>query len=644
MRKASSSICRVARSVVVAIVAVMAAACGGGGGGGGESAGLPVTMTLNATVVSAIAVDVAWTPVATQPTRYELYVNGSYFGPIFTSTQVRLTTLTASTRYCLVVVAVYFPIGATERSNEACVTTMADLPPSAPGGVVATVVSPARVDLAWTAASDDWGVAAYRVHRDGVLLGSAPGLAYSDTSANAAATYCYTVTAVDTGGNASPPSPRVCAATPADIQAPSTPTGLDVTAVDTTVTLSWNASTDDGAVANYRIERDGALAQTLPAPPGTPVQATDPNLGAFTQYCYQVVAVDRAGNRSLPSDRACTTTSWQRSVVFAAPTPFDYIGERNALAVDAAGLLHIGYSVQSWQPATRDYGPAELRHASNPLGAWRQLQIAPSFATAFRPSLAVDRSARAHLAFVDALNGFAQYAQPNGTAQVERIATEAALGVSVAVDGNGVPQVAAGRSAGLRHAVKMAGTWSLADVPGVATSLEPALALDVRGQPNVVFADPTTQTLRYATRATGTWTTATIEPTNSSGWHFAALGIDTNGVAHVSYHDGNARTLKYATNAGGAWVATVVDNAAGSGGRTAIALDAGGVAHISYLDFTRGRLKYATNASGAWRTFELDHAGVGPNGWGDTSIAVGPDGRIHIVYFAGAGLRWVIHP
>jgi hypothetical protein len=65
---------------------------------------------------------------------------------------------------------------------------------------------------------------------------------------------------------------------------------------------------------------------------------------------------------------------------------------------------------------------------------------------------------------------------------------------------------------------------------------------------------------------------------------------------------------------------------------------------MSYVDLARSRLKYATNASGSWESFDLDGAGLGPNGWGDTSIAIDADGRIHIVYFAEGSLKWATRP
>lgn len=623
----------VRRSLAAALL-LGAAACGGGGGG---SSGPPVTMTLTATALSSTSIALEWTPMSAQPTRYEIYENGSYLWNTYTESHSTPTGLKPNTRYCYVVYVVYFPFGAAGRSNEACATTLTDAPPAAPTGVSATAISPAQIDLAWNAAADDWGIREYRVHRDGALLATATGTAYGDTSVIPGTNYCYTVTAVDIVGQVSAASGAACAATPADSQLPGTPTGLDAMASGTTtVTLTWNASTDSGVVASYRIHRDGALVQTLPAPDASPVTATDPDLAAYTQYCYRVEAVDRAGNVSPPSDRACTTTSWLRSVIAAAPSSFDYIGERNALAVDAAGKLHVAYSAQSWRPDTQSYGPAELRYGSNAAGAWSAMQIAASFSALYRASIAVDSSARPHVGYIESLNGFPYYAQLSGTWLAERVATESAIGLGLALDA-GEPQIAYGRSAGMRHAIKAGGIWSLADVTGVASSREPALAVDGAGHAHVAYTDA--QTLRYATDSGGAWSIATVEPTGTSGWHFVAAALDRDGALHVSYHDGTLRSLKYATNRSGAWVTTVVDGADGAGGRTSIAIDAAGAAHISYVDMTTGRMKYATNAGGAWRTFDLDHAGTGPGGWGDTSIGIDAAGRVFITYFAGASLK-----
>lgn len=632
------------RFLVVTLLLALAACGGGGGGGGGGGSQLPVTMSITAVAVNPTAINVSWTPASTTPTRYELYANNMFLGPAFT-TGVPVTGLSPNTRFCFVVYAIYFPLGATERSNEACVTTPADRPPGTPTGLTATVVSPARIDLAWAAAADDWGIANYRIQRDGVLLATVTTINHSDGAANPSTTHCYTVTATDTGGNASPPSASVCATTPADNVPPSTPTGLSAEAVDTTVTLTWNASTDNGAVGSYRIERDGVLVHTLPVPGGTtPVQWPDANLTATTQYCYQVIAVDRANNTSGPSNRACTTTSWQRSVIFAPPTAFDYIGERNSLAVDGAGKLHAGYSVVTWLPGPRTYGPTELRYANNVAGAWSSLPVAAAIAPYYRTAIAVDSAARAHVGFAEETNVFPAYAQSANAWLVERVSIDAARGLSLALDGSGAARLVYGNPSTLRYASRASGTWSVTDVPGAGPSSEPALGLDGLGQAHVVFVNPAVNSLHYSTNAGGTWTTSTIEPANANGWFYAAIAVEGGGTVHASYYDGASQDLKYATNKSGAWQTTVVDSAGDVGSRTSIAVSGAGVAHISYLDTGNGRLKYATNASGAWRTYELDNAGFGPNSWGDTSIAIDGTGRITILYYAGGSLRSATHP
>lgn len=87
-------------------------------------------------------------------------------------------------------------------------------PPSAPGTLTAAAVSDHQVNLSWGAATDDVGVTAYDVLRDGAPLASVSGVTYSDTSAVASQTYTYQVQARDAAGNVGPPSNSATATTP----------------------------------------------------------------------------------------------------------------------------------------------------------------------------------------------------------------------------------------------------------------------------------------------------------------------------------------------------------------------------------------------------------------------------------------------
>jgi len=97
---------------------------------------------------------------------------------------------------------------ASSASEPLTVTVPADTtPPSAPGTVSATgEPDGTRVDLSWSAASDDVEVTGYRVLRDGTLLADTAATTYADTTAQPGTTYTYAVQAMDGAGNLGPTS------------------------------------------------------------------------------------------------------------------------------------------------------------------------------------------------------------------------------------------------------------------------------------------------------------------------------------------------------------------------------------------------------------------------------------------------------
>jgi glycosidase len=92
-----------------------------------------------------------------------------------------------------------------------------------------------------------------------------------------------------------------CAAAPVDTTAPTAPAALTATAVNTTVTLGWTASTDNVGVAGYRITRGGTVLSS------DTTGYTDRGLAADTRYTYQVQALDAAGNLSTAATATVTT-------------------------------------------------------------------------------------------------------------------------------------------------------------------------------------------------------------------------------------------------------------------------------------------------------------------------------------------------
>lgn len=80
-------------------------------------------------------------------------------------------------------------------------------PPSAPTNLGASATSPNRVDLSWTAASDNVGVTGYDIYRNGSLLTSIGSqTTYTDLAVSAGSSYTYEVRARDAAGNVSPSS------------------------------------------------------------------------------------------------------------------------------------------------------------------------------------------------------------------------------------------------------------------------------------------------------------------------------------------------------------------------------------------------------------------------------------------------------
>jgi RHS repeat-associated protein len=180
--------------------------------------------------------------------------------------------------------------------------------PSTPANLSATANGTDRIDLSWSASTDDVGVVRYQVSRDGNPLSEVDGstTSFSDYSVAPGTSYSYTVSALDGAGNASSASGAANATTDsaADTTAPSVPTNLAATANGQhQIDLAWTASTDNLAVQGYRIYRDSALLATTA---GTAY--ADTGLDPGTSHTYTVAAIDGAGNASAQSSSANATS------------------------------------------------------------------------------------------------------------------------------------------------------------------------------------------------------------------------------------------------------------------------------------------------------------------------------------------------
>ena len=205
------------------------------GAGAQNDTTAPSTPTgLSGSASSPSQINLGWTASTDNVavTGYRVYRNGVLLATLGNVTAHQNTGLSASTTYSYTVQAFDAAGNASAQSTAVIVTTPAVLDtvaPSTPTGLVATAVSASRINLSWSASTDNVAVTGYRVFRNGALLATLGNVtAYQDSNLGAGTTYVYTVRAFDAAGNMSGHSAAASATTSAalDTTPPTTPTGL----------------------------------------------------------------------------------------------------------------------------------------------------------------------------------------------------------------------------------------------------------------------------------------------------------------------------------------------------------------------------------------------------------------------------------
>ena len=115
----------------------------------------------------------------------------------------------------------------------------------------------------------------------------------------------------------------VAISVPINGNAPTSPTGLNVSAkTSNSVTLVWNASTGGaGGVYYYELYRNGYAIGSLSSGASSVLTFTDVNLTSGVAHSYSVAATSVSGAKSLSSATAITTTM-DISLLKAKLTPF----------------------------------------------------------------------------------------------------------------------------------------------------------------------------------------------------------------------------------------------------------------------------------------------------------------------------------
>ncbi len=208
-------------------------------------------------------------------------------------------------------------------SNTATASTPPDTTaPSSPTNLTGVGSNSTTINLSWTESTDNVEVVGYNVYRDGgaTPIATVSANNFSDTGLGVGSTHTYTVKAFDAANNLSTASNTVTVSTQgSDTLPPSVPTGLTaVGSSTTTIDLNWTASTDNFAVAGYKVFRDGGATEIATV---TTTSFSDTGLAVNSTHSYTVLAFDGAGNQSAQSNSASATTQLAGALVSLALNP-----------------------------------------------------------------------------------------------------------------------------------------------------------------------------------------------------------------------------------------------------------------------------------------------------------------------------------
>jgi RHS repeat-associated protein len=241
-------------------------------------------------------------------TGYDIYVGSSKVGSTTNANTYTVSGLMPNTSYQFTVQARDAAGNISLASTSLSVTTDADTTaPTVPGNFNVVSKDYSSISLSWTASIDNVGVIAYDIYIGTTKVGQTNDQTnYTITGLTPDTSYSLTVKARDLANNTSLASTALVVITNADTQPPTVPSNLTVTSHSVSeVVISWSQSTDNIAVIEYEVFRDGIQVASL----GSEItNYKDSGLNPNTQFKYTIKAKDKAGNLSCESDAVSITT------------------------------------------------------------------------------------------------------------------------------------------------------------------------------------------------------------------------------------------------------------------------------------------------------------------------------------------------
>ena len=267
-------------------------------------------LDLSAVNTTTISTNLSWSAATDNSgvAGYKVFQDGTEIAEV-SELSYSVTGLIGSTQYTFTVAAFDADGNVSAQSSEVTVTTVTSTDsqsPTVPSDLSASNTTVTSTNLSWSAATDNSGIAGYKVFQDGTEIAEVSELSYSVTGLIGSTQYTFTVAAFDADGNVSTQSSEVTVTTvtSTDSQSPTTPSGLSAnnTTVNST-NLSWSASTDNVGVTGYKVFQNGNEIGEV-----SDISYSVTGLNGSTDYTFTVVAFDADGNVSAESSEVTVTT------------------------------------------------------------------------------------------------------------------------------------------------------------------------------------------------------------------------------------------------------------------------------------------------------------------------------------------------
>ena len=272
---------------------------------------LPMVENLTATATSSSKINLTWDAV-NNVNGYNVYRNGQKIATV-TETTFEDTKLNHETQYCYAVTTIT-SYGESGFSEETCASTLEPTEAQTPTNLIATAESGSTIVLTWDEADE---ATSYNVYQGSELIATElTSTMYIVNGLEAETEYCFSVTAVNKLGE-SGKSESACATTlKSEEPEPETLAAPVVTAEatsDTTILLTWEAV--ENAVRYNIYSGDSTIKLAVNA-----TSYTVTGLEAETQYCFNVVALNRESQSDKSEDACATTLKAEEPAKLDAPT------------------------------------------------------------------------------------------------------------------------------------------------------------------------------------------------------------------------------------------------------------------------------------------------------------------------------------